>query len=115
MGTLVPIVPTRTGALSAGAAVAASDVIPAAVLGARGAYLEIINGGGSVDNITITDFGTTPALSPLPANAYGQTVANGTSKSFLILPAQGDPANGGQVVVTHSFITSVTYKLTPLV
>jgi len=115
MGTLVATVPTRTGTLNPGAAVAASDVIPAALLGARGAYLEILNGGGSSDSITIQDFGATPAGSPLTGNTYAATVANATNRTFVISPAQGDPANAGQVVITHSFITSVTYKLTPLI
>ena len=115
MATLTATLPSRAGTLIAGAPVAASDVIPASLLGARGAYLEILNGGGSPDAMTIQDFGATPAGSTLTGNTYPVTVTNGTNKSCLIVPQQGDPANAGQVVITHGFITSVTYKLTPLI
>jgi|SRR5262245_5717658 len=114
MATLTPTVPARAGTVTAGAAVASSDVIPASVLGARGALLEINNGNASPDNVTVADFGTTPAGSPLSGNSIAKTVTNATSQIFLIVPSQGDPANAGQVVITHSVTASVTYKLYPL-
>jgi len=40
-------------------------------------------------------------------------VANGTSKVFKILPAQADPFTG-QVTITHSVTSTVTYKMYPL-
>ena len=112
MGALAATTPSRTGAASAGAAVAASDTISAAVLGIHGAILEILNGGGSVDNMTISDSGTTPAgTSP---GTYAASVTNGTNKVFYISPKQLDPVTG-LVTITHSFTTSVTYKLYPAI
>lgn len=114
MATLTATTPTRTGNPSPGAAVAASDVIPGALLGSKGAILEILNGNAATDNITISDFGLSPAGSPQAGNNFGQTVTNGTNKVFLIVPSQGDPNNNGQVTVTHSVTATVTYKLYPL-
>lgn len=111
MGALSATAITRAGTASAGAAVAASDTIAASLLGSRGAILEILNGNASPDSITITDFGTTPAGSPLTGNTYSASVTNATNKVFLIVPSQGDPANNGQVTITHSVTSSVTYKL----
>jgi tryptophan synthase beta subunit len=111
MSALAATAVARTGTASPGAAVAASDTISAAVLGPRGCLLEILNGNAGTDNITITDFGTTSAGSPLTGNTYAASVANGTNKIFLIVPSQGDPANAGQVTITHSVTASVTYKL----
>lgn len=115
MGALAATPITRAGTATPGAAVAASDTIAAALLGSRGAILEILNGNASPDNVTITDFGTTPAGSPLTGNTYAATVTNATNKVFLIVPSQGDPANNGQVTITHSVIATVTYKLYTLV
>lgn len=111
MGALATITPSRAGTLSAGAAVAASDTIAAALLGSKGAYLEIINAGVGVDTMSISDFSTTSTGAQ--AAALAPTVTNGTSKVFLIKPEQGDPANNGIVTITHSQPTGVTYKLTP--
>jgi hypothetical protein len=114
MGTLAATQPARAGTASPGAAVASSDVIPAALLGQNGCLLEILNGNASTDNMTISDFGTTQSGSPLPSNNFSVSVTNGTNKIFKILPAQGDPANNMQVTVTHSVTSTVTYKLYPL-
>lgn len=111
MGVLAPIVPTRAGTVSAGAAVAASDTIPATVLGATGALLEIINGNASPDVMTISDASTTSTGAAAAAN--GPTVTNGTAKVFRIMPAQADPVSGN-VTITHTVTATVTYKLYPL-
>lgn len=105
----------RAGTASPGAAVGSTDTIAAALLGARGAILEILNGNASPDTVTISDFGSTPAGSPLTGNSYTATVANATNKVFLIVPSQGDPNNNGQVTVTHTTTATVTYKLYTLV
>ena len=111
MSALVATVPTRAGATSAGAAVAASDTITAAQLGAKGALLEIINGNASPNSVTISDSGSTPAgYSP---GSYAATVTNATAKVFKIDPRQVDPATG-LVTVTNSVTATVTYKLYPL-
>jgi len=111
MAALAATTPARTGTAVTGAAVAASDTIAHSILGSNGAHLEILNGGGSTDNITISDSGATPAgTSP---GTYAVSVTNGTNKVFLISPKQVDSATG-LVTITHSFTTSVTYKLYPL-
>lgn len=113
MAALTAITPVVAGVANAGIAVAASDTIDASILGQRGAYLEIINAGGSSDTVTIKDFGVTAAGNALASNQYTVVVANGTSKVIWIKPSQVDPATG-LVTVTHSFTTTVTYKLYPV-
>lgn len=113
MAALTAITPVLAGVSSAGAAVAASDTIAQSILGARGAFLEIINAGGSTDNITITDNGATAAGNQLTSNTYAVSVANGTSKVFYLSPLQVNPTTS-VVTITHSFTTTVTYKLYPL-
>lgn len=112
MAALSVTVPTRTGTTTAGAAVAASDTISSTILGAGGAYLEIINGNASTDNMTISDAGTTPAGTSLSGGTFSASVTNGTSKIFYISPRQADTST--QVVtITHSVTSTVTYKLYP--
>ncbi|HET6915733.1 MAG TPA: hypothetical protein VFH56_06540, partial [Acidimicrobiales bacterium] len=81
--------------------------------GGRGAYLEILNGGGSSDTVTVSDYGTTDSGNSLPSNTYTVTVAAGANKVIYLHPQQVNPATG-QVTVAHSFTTSVTYKLYPV-
>lgn len=111
MGLLAATTPARLGVASSGAGVAASDTISTAVLGARGAILEVLNGNAAVDNMTISDAGATPAGTP--GATYAASVANGTNKAFKIVPSQADPVTG-LVTITHSVIGTVTYKLYPL-
>lgn len=111
MAALVAITPVRAGVLSAGAAVSASDTISAAILGARGALLEIINGNASPDVMAISDATLTSSGAAAAANA--PTVTNATSKVFKITPDMADQASGN-VTVTHSVTATVTYKLYPL-
>lgn len=110
MAALVAITPVVAGVTTTGTAVAASDTIDQATLGGRGAFLEVINGGGSSDTVTIKDFSDTPAGNSLPSDQYTVTVANGASKIIHIKPQQVDPSTG-LVTVAHSFTTSVTCKL----
>lgn len=113
MAALAATTPLVTGVATPGAAVSASDTIDQSLLGQRGAYLEILNGGGSSDTVTVKDFGTTAAGSSLTSNQYTVTVANATNKVIHVKPSQVDPTTG-LVTVTHSFTTSVTYKLYPV-
>jgi hypothetical protein len=113
MAALVATTPLVTGVSDPGAAVSASDTIDQSILGQRGAYLDITNAGGSSDTVTISDFGTTGAGNALPSNTYTVTVANGTSKIIHIKPSQVNPATG-LVTVAHSFTTTVTYQLYPV-
>lgn len=111
MAALSAITPTRTGTVTTGSAVAASDTIAVALLGVNGAYLEIINGNASSDSMTISDATVTPTGAAAASNA--PSVTNATSKIFLISPKQADPVTG-LVTITHSVTTTVTYKLYPL-
>lgn len=111
MAALSVTTPARTGTVTAGAAVAASDTIASAITGTRGCLLEIANASGSTDNITISDAGSSPAGTPV--TSYAVTVSTGTAKIFKIVPAQRS-ATTGLVTVTHSETSSVTYKLYPL-
>jgi hypothetical protein len=111
MAALTATTPTRAGTASPGAAVASTDTIAVALLGSFGAFLEILNGGGSPDSMTISDASSTPTGAAAAANA--PSVTNGTNKVFLITPRMADPTTG-LVTIAHSFITSVTYKLYPL-
>lgn len=112
MAALSATTPTRAGVVTSGAAVAASDTIAVAILGAHGAFLEIINGNASPDSMTISDASTTVTGAAAAANA--PSVTNATSKIFFISPKQADPSTG-LVTITHSVTTTVTYKLYPLV
>lgn len=111
MAALTATTPANTGTATSGAAVAASDTIARSIMGPKGCYLEIINGGASPDNITISDAGVTPAGNPV--GTIAGSVANGASKIFHIKPEQVNLATG-LVTVTHSFTTTVTYKLYPV-
>lgn len=113
MAALTATTPTNAGVATPGAAVAASDTIAASILGARGAYLEILNGSGSTDNITISDAGSTPAGNALTGGTYAASVGATSNKVFYIRAAQVAPSTG-LVTVTHSQTTTVTYKLYPL-
>lgn len=113
MAALVATVPINSGTTTTGAAVASSDTIARAIMGPRGAYLEIINAGGSVDNITISDSGSTAAGNPLAGGTIAGSVSNGASKVFFIRQEQVAPSTN-LVTITNSFITSVTYKLYPV-
>ncbi len=112
MAALVPITPTRAGATTTGPpGVSASDTVARSAMGSLGATLEIINGGGSTDNMTISDASATITGAAAAANA--PSVANAASKVFKLTPDMCDPVTG-LITITHSFITSVTYKLYPI-
>jgi hypothetical protein len=111
MAALTATTPTRAGVVTSGSAVAASDTISAALLGARGVYLEVINGNASPDSVTISD--ATVTTSGALATALAPSVTNATSKIFKITPDMADPTTQ-LVTVTHSVTSTVTYKLYPL-
>jgi hypothetical protein len=110
VAALTAFTPATTGVANAGAAVAASDTIDQATLGANGVYLEVINGNASPDTVTISDYGSTPAGNTLTSNQISVSVTNATSKIFLIRPSQVNPATG-LVTITHSVTSTVTYKM----
>lgn len=111
MALLTAIQPTAAGVAWSPAAVSASDTIPASALGTRGAYLVVINGGGSSDTVTVVDASLTPSGNA--ATNLTNPVANGTTEVMFIPPST---MNTSTLVttVTHSFTTSVTYVLLPI-
>ena len=113
MAALAATTPTNSGTVTAGAAVASSDTINVSAMGSLGVYLFINNGGGSPDNVTISDAGLTPAGNPLATGSIADTVTNGTAQIYVIRPAQANPTTN-LVTITHSFITSVTYQMWPI-
>lgn len=108
MALLTAIRPVAAGTAWSPAAVSASDTISSSDLGSLGAYLVVINGGGSPDNVTVSDSGLTPAGNA--ATTAAVAVTNGTTKAIYISPRAVNPSTG-VVTVTHSFTTSVTYIL----
>ncbi|WP_030437388.1 hypothetical protein [Actinoplanes subtropicus] len=111
MAALSATTPTRGGTTTSGSAVASTDTIARTLLGSRGAYLEIINGNASSDTVSISD--ASVSNTGAAATAGGGAVAASTSKIFSIHPQQADPSTGN-VTVTHSVTSTVTYKLYPL-
>lgn len=111
MAALVPTRPTAAGVAWAPAAVSAEDTIAQSVLGTLGAYLVIINGGGSDDDVTISDAGVTPAGNP--ANIAPVTVGDGDTAVIYVSPRAANPSTG-VVTVTHTSTSDVTYVLLPL-
>jgi hypothetical protein len=110
LAALATTLPLATGTTWTPAAVSASDTITQAQLGTLGAYLVVINGGGSSDTVAITDGGLTPAGNA--GTSSGGAVANATTKAFYISPRAVSSA--GLVTVTHSFTTTVNYVLLPI-
>jgi hypothetical protein len=113
VAALAMTTPTNTGTVATPAAVAASDTIAQSILGPRGATLYIVNTGAGTDNITISDFGSTPAGNQLAGNTISGSVANsGVAKAFRITQDHVNPATG-LITVTHSQPSGVAYTLTP--
>jgi hypothetical protein len=113
MGALAATTPANAGTTTTGAAVAASDTVSTAVMGRRGAYLEVINGNASADSVTISDSGSTPSGNALTGGTISASVPAGTSKVFRLRPEQA-AGSTGLVTITHSVTATVTYKLYPV-
>ena len=84
MAALTAITPVNAGVASTGAAVASTDTVAQSVMGSFGAILEILNGGGSTDTITITDAGTTGAGNSLASGTMWTSVTAGAVKVFRL-------------------------------
>ncbi len=113
MAALTAVIPTNTGTVTTPAAVAASDTVAQSLLGKGGAYLWINNGGGSTDNVTISDNGLTPAGNALTSNQVTDSITTLQSQVYWLRNEQVNPTTG-LITITHSFITTVTYLLYPL-
>jgi hypothetical protein len=111
MALLTATRPTAAGVAYTPAAVSASDTISGNDLGSLGAYLVIINGGASPDNVTVSDSSFTPAGNA--GTTVANAVANATSEVMYISPKAVNPSTN-LVTVTHSFTTTVTCVLLPL-
>ena len=94
---------SSTGLAATYTAVAASDTITI-LDGSAILILHVKNAGGSVDTVTITDPGTTPAGSA--ATNPTRTVTNATEKFIPLDPRYAN--SSGVITVAHSFTTSVT-------
>ena len=108
MAAITPSTITTAGLLAAPAAVSASDTISGDLVPVGGLILRVINGGGSPDNVSVSDGGVTPVGNP--GTVTPVAVTNGTTKSILITRANINLSTN-LVTITHSFITSVTYEL----
>lgn len=111
MGALAATTPVRAGTTVAGAAISASDTVSAAILGTRGALLELTNGSGSTNNVTISDDSTSPTGAD--ATDVATTIANGASKVFKLTPQMMNPTTR-VITITNSQTATSTYKLYPL-
>lgn len=113
MAALTLTTPTVTGATATPTAVSASDTIDQGSIGGRGAYLLVINGGGSSDTVTIKDFSFNDSGNQLPSNQFTVTVPNGANRIIKLSPFMVDPSTQ-LVTITHSFTTSVTCYVFPM-
>lgn len=111
MALLTATRPTKPGVAIAPGNVTASDTIQESDLGQLGAYLIILNGNASPDNVTISDGGLTPVANP--ATPAAVAVANATNRAFYIDRRQVDPVTR-LVTVAHTVFATVTYYLLPL-
>lgn len=108
MAAITPTAIPVSGALAAPAAVSASDTINGDLVPEAGLLYRVINGGGSPDNVSVSDGGRTPVGNP--GTVTPVAVTNGTTKMIKIVRANIDPTTN-LVTITHSFTTSVTYEL----
>lgn len=108
MTAITPSTVTKTGLLAAPAPVTASDTIAGDLIPPPGLIYRVINAGAGVDNVSVSDGGTTPAGNP--GTVTPVAVANGTTQSILIGRANINLSTG-QVTITHSQPTGVTYEL----
>lgn len=112
MALLTITQPTTAGVLGTPTAVSSSDTVNTAALGGRGAYLMVINAGGSPDTVNISDSSATQAGGS-NSTGFGGAVAAATTRFFFIGPNAVNIATG-VVTVTHSFTTTVTCYLIPI-
>lgn len=110
MAALTAVSITTTGAAPAPVAVSASDTIASGQFGSSGCILRVINAGGTVDNVTVTDPNVTVIGGAVTApTAVTVPITTGVRMIFIPLAAI-NPATGN-ATVNHSFTTSVTCEL----
>ena len=87
--------------------VSSSDTLTASDIGQNGVLLQVINGGGSSINVTISDPTTTKVGNA--GTTTPQAVAASGDRHFRILPAHVNKVTG-LATVSYSGTTTVTYK-----
>jgi hypothetical protein len=109
MAALTSVSITAAGGTPAPVAVAASDTIAAGQFGSTGCILRVINAGGTVDNVTVTDPNLTalgnagtPAIVAVPIT---------TGIRMIFIPVAAINQTTQVATVNHSFITTVTCEL----
>lgn len=109
MAALVMTTPTASGAAITINTATASDTITQTQLGAQGCNLIVVT-AGTINTITISDGGSTPASNPATVSGVA-TVATG-QKVFYVSPSQVNLGTG-LVTVTAAPNTALTYVLVP--
>jgi hypothetical protein len=109
MAALTLFNPTTAGTIVTAAAASASDTISQAQLGTSGVNLRIAT-AGTTSNVTISDASLTPGASN-PATTTPIAMAATQIRVVYISPAQCAP--GGNVTITSSSQTALTYEVYP--
>lgn len=109
MAALTAVSITAAGGTPTPTAVAASDTIAETQFGASGCILRVINAGGSIDNVTITD----PTLTDLGNAGTPATVAVPATTGIRMIYISRSAINPstGLATVNHSFTTTVTCEV----
>ena len=109
MTALTSVSITNLGGTPAPVNVTATDTIAATQFGSNGCILRVINQGGTVDNVTIsdpslTDLGNvgTPAVVAVPIT---------TGIRMIFIPTLAINQSTQVATVNHTFITTVTCEL----
>lgn len=109
MAALTSVSINTAGGTPAPVAVSASDTIAATQFGSQGCILRVINAGGTVDNVTVTDPNLTvlgnagtPAIVAVPIT---------TGIRMILIPVTAINQATQLATVNHSFITTVTCEL----
>jgi hypothetical protein len=110
MAALTSVSITAAGGTPAPVAVAASDTIAATQFGATGCILRVINAGGTVDNVTVTDPNLTVIGGTVTAPT-AVTVPITTGVRMIFIPLAAINQTTQVATVNHSFITTVTCEL----
>lgn len=110
MAALTSVSITTAGNTPVPVAVAATDTIAAGQFGPNGCILRVINAGGTIDNVTVTDPNltviggavTAPTAVPVPIT---------TGIRMIFIPPGAINQNTQLATVNHSFTTTVTCEL----
>lgn len=109
MAALTSVSITTAGGTPVPVAVAASDTIAATQFGATGCILRVINAGGTIDNVTITDPNPTILGNTGTPAVVGVPITTGIRMIFIPLAAINQATQ--VATVNHSFTTTVTCEL----